>query len=153
MVEKIFLTYKKKAAANTSVPLTANINIEALVDLKLHLRRHTVLFYLLKYVWCIWSFNFCVENWKKKIFVSWFFFSNLTVIYFLLVLHLQTNSMTVCRWRMGLWVPVFETVLKLPTNSMTVYQQCIFRTSTPVFLEKRHLHVLLLKIKLRPNQY
>ena len=62
----------------------------------------------------------------KKMYLN--SFSNLTLIHLLPVLDLQTN-----------W--------------MTVHQQRIFRTSTPVFLAKRELRVLLLKMKMRPNQY
>ena len=55
------------------------------------------------------------------------FFSNLTFIYFVLVLQLQTNSMAVTSGTfLELKVPVFKTELKLQTNLLTVYRQHIF---------------------------
>ena len=116
----------------------------------------------------------CIE--LKKILVSEFFFQ-FKKIFFLAVLQLQRN------WMMVYWEHFFRTssagnqnsiqttnkfddrilvahfselqvlVLELQTNSMTVYRQQIYRISTPVFLGKQHLHVLLLKMMMRPNQY
>ena len=67
--------------------------------------------------------------------------SNLKITTFLLVLQLQTNWMTVAiptTYFSGIQELVFE----LQTNLMMVYQLCIFRTSTMVFLAKQHLHIL-----------
>ena len=87
-----------EAVANTPVPITTDMNIKVPVDLKLQLRRHigTLIFTSIHLMYLMIHL-LCRE--LKKLIISELFFSNLTIIYFLMALQLQTKWMTVYRYR------------------------------------------------------
>ena len=109
------------AVTNALVPVTADVNIEVPVNLKLQLRRHTgtLIFTLIHLMYLMIHF-LCRK--LKKIIVSEKFFQ----IWHLFIFYRYCNYKQI-RWRytgsafLELKVPVFKTVLKLQTNSFTVY--------------------------------
>ena len=75
-----------KAVANAPVSVTGDMNIKVPVKLKLQLRRHIdILIFTSIHLVYLMIWFLCGE--LEKIIVSDFFFSNLTVIYFLPVLQ------------------------------------------------------------------
>ena len=120
----------KKAVANAPVPVTADMNIKVLVNLKLQPRRHTdtLIFTTIHLMYLM--IHFYVEKWKK-IIVSEKFFQ---------IWHLFFSFYRYCnykkiRWRytgsavLELKVPLFKTVVKLQTNSLAVAtDNTFFRT-------------------------
>ena len=77
----------KKAVANAPAPVTADMNIKVLVNLKLQPRRHTdtLIFTTIHLMYLM--IHFLCRKVKKKNSI-WKGFSNLTFIYFLPVLQL-----------------------------------------------------------------
>ena len=119
----------KKAVANAPVPVTADMNIKVLVNLKLQPRRHTdtLIFTLIHLMYLMIHF-LCRK--LKKIIVSEKFFQ----IWHLFIFYRYCNYKQI-RWRytgsafLELKVPVFKTVLKLQTSSLTVAtDNTFFRT-------------------------
>ena len=74
--------------ANAPVPVTANTNIKAPVDLQRQLRRRPgTLIFTYIYLMYLMILFLCIE--LKKVLVSWYFFFNLTNIFFLPVLRIS----------------------------------------------------------------
>ena len=120
----------KKAVANAPVPVTADMNIKVLVNLKLQPRRHTdtLIFTTIHLMYLM--IHFLCRKVKKSNSI-WKVFSNLTFIFFF---YRYCNYKKI-RWRytgsavLELKVPVFKTVVKLQTNSLAVAtDNTFFRT-------------------------
>ena len=120
--------------------VTADMNIKVPLNLKLQPRRHTdTLIFTLIHLMYVMIHFLCRRLEKIIVYISTFF-SNLTFIYFLLVLQLQTNSMAVTSGTfLELKAPVFKTELKLQTNLLTVYRQHIFQDSKYWYLNHKQI--------------